>query len=140
MNRYNGLERIAVGWNVITIIKSLYVSWIIVTITESLYVSQIVVTITESLYNDTLWFLWECFCLRIFLSIEMNRYNDSLGRNILLLFKLNLYWPIQPSLSLTKPKHNTVLIKLLYLSTSLGFCALVHLHVNPYTKLKQGKL
>jgi hypothetical protein len=45
-------------------------------ITESLYVSQIVVTITESLHNDTLWFLLEYFCLRIFLSIEMNNYND----------------------------------------------------------------
>jgi hypothetical protein len=57
-----------------------------------------------------------------------------------LLFKLNLSWPIQPSLSLTKPKPNVVLIKFLYPGTSLGSCALVHLHVNPCIKLKQGKL
>jgi hypothetical protein len=66
-------------------------------ITESLYISQIVVTITESLHNDTLWFLLEYFCLRIFLSIEMNRYNDyrtvitiHWAETLFLLFKLNL--------------------------------------------------
>jgi hypothetical protein len=109
-------------------------------------VSQIIVTITELLHNDTLWFLWECYCLRIFFSIEMNRYNDYCNvitihwAEALFLFKLNLSWPIQPSLSLTKPKPNAVLIKLLYHITSLGSCALVHSHVNPFTKLKQDKL
>jgi hypothetical protein len=42
-------------------------------------------------------------------------------------------------LSLTKPKPNAVLIKLLY-PISLGSCAQIQLHVNPCTKLKQGKL
>jgi hypothetical protein len=56
-----------------------------------------------------------------------------------LLFKLNLSWPIQLRLSLIKPKPNAVLIKLLY-PISLGSCALIHLHVNPCTKLKQDKL
>jgi hypothetical protein len=116
-------------------------------ITESLYVSQIVVTITESLHNDSLWFFWECFCLRIFLSIEMNHYNDYWTvitihwvEALFLLFKLNFSWPIQYSLSFTKPKHNTVLIKLLYPSTSLGSCALVHLHVNPCTKTQTRQI
>jgi hypothetical protein len=54
-----------------------------------------------------------------------------------LLFKLNFSWPIQPSLSFTKPKPSAVLIKLLYPTTSLGSCALVHLHINPYTKLNK---
>jgi hypothetical protein len=101
--------------------------------------------ITESLHNDSLWFLWECFCLRIFLSIEMNRYNDywtvitiHWAKTLFLLFKLNFSWPIQLSLSFTKPKPSTVLIKLLYPSSSLGSCALVHLHINPYTKLNKA--
>jgi hypothetical protein len=63
-----------------------------------------------------------------------------LAEAFFLLFKLNLSWSIQPSLSLTKPKPNVVLIKLLYPNTSLGSYALVHLHVNLCTKLKQDKL
>jgi hypothetical protein len=77
----------------------------------------------------------------------MNRYNDYWtvitilwAKVFFLLFKLNLSWPIQPSLCLTKPKPSVVLIKLLYPNTSLGSCALAHLHVNPCTKLKQAKL
>jgi hypothetical protein len=77
----------------------------------------------------------------------MNRYNGywtvitiHWAEAIFLLFKLNFSWPIQPSLSFTKPKPNAVLIKLLYPSTSLSSCALVHLHVNPCTKFKQDKL
>jgi hypothetical protein len=58
---------------------------------------------------------------------------------LFLLFKLNLSWPIQPSLSLTKPKSNAVLIKLLYPITSLGSCALVYLHVNPCTNSNKAK-
>jgi hypothetical protein len=100
--------------------------------------------ITESLLNDTLWFLWECFCLRIFLSIEMNRYNDywtvitiHWAEALFLLFKLNFSWPIQLSLSFTKRKPNAVLIKLLYPSTSLGSCALVHLQSLHKTQTRQ---
>jgi hypothetical protein len=57
--------------------------------------------------------------LEYFLSIEMNRYNGYLivitihwAEALFLLFKLNFSWPIQPSLSFTKPKPSAVLIKL----------------------------
>jgi hypothetical protein len=75
----------------------------------------------------------------------MNRYNDywtiitiHWAEAFFLLFKLNFSWPIQPSLGFTKPKSSAVLIKLLYPSTSLGSCALVHLHINPCTKLNKA--
>jgi hypothetical protein len=41
-------------------------------------------------------------------------------------------------LSFTEPKPSAVLIKLLYSSTSFGSCALVHLHINPCTKLNKA--
>jgi hypothetical protein len=64
VNRYNGLERIAVGSTELKRYNDL-----------SNHYTFLVVMITESLHNDTLWFLLEYFYLRIFLSIEMNRYN-----------------------------------------------------------------
>jgi hypothetical protein len=74
----------------------------------------------------------------------MNRYNDywtvitiHWAEAFFLLFKLNFSWQIQPSLSFTKSKSSAVLIKLLYPSTSFGSRALVHLHVNPCTKLNK---